>query len=507
MILFTERHADKIAGTLSCYDRLVLMGTIPGLCYAEGMTRYLHAQQIRIFDFAEWAKPLREEIRQNAESLAAEAGLEIEFIRKLDDFREEHRIKEILRRRGEQPGLVHVFAAMETCRTYQPWHNKKTHQTYLKPDTGRCLHYYFYFLDPRLGLCYLRVPTWAPFRLQFYCNGHNLLAQQLRRKGIGFDQVENAFVRVDDFAKAQELAGQLDPKQIHRVLDQAARRYCPVIRRLAVGYHWSIMQAEYATDIVFRRPQDLQPIYEELVRTLAHTVKPEHLATFLGRKLHGNYEGELGSRFSTRIEGTCLKHFMADTGLKLYDKFGILLRLETVTNDVTFFQHYRKVEHRDGTCERKQAPLRKTIYSLPDLAQLLGAANRRYLEFLSAVDDPTNGIREVQQVSRRVQENGRSYRGFNLFDEAETTLFRTLARGEFNLRGLRSGDLRRYLPTQSPSQISHLLRRLRNHGILKKAQKRYRYYVTSLGKRIIASALKLKEMFLIPSLRGLLPQL
>ena len=110
-------------------------------------------------------------------------------------------------------------------------------------------------------------------------------------------------------------------------------------------------------------------------------------------------------------------------------------------------------------------------------------------------------------MSRRVQENGRSYRGFNLFDEAETILFRTLARGEFNLRGLRSGDLRRYLPTQSPSQISHLLRRLRNHGILKKAQKRYRYYVTSLGKRIIASALKLKEMFLIPSLRGLLPQL
>ncbi|MBP7053735.1 MAG: MarR family transcriptional regulator [Phycisphaerae bacterium] len=222
--------------------------------------------------------------------------------------------------------------------------------------------------------------------------------------------------------------------------------------------------------------------------------------------IHGNYEGELGSRFSTRIEGTCLKHFMANSGLKLYDKFGILLRLETVTNDVTFFQHYRKVEHRDGTWERKQAPLPKTIYSLPDLAELLPAANRRYLEFLSAVDDPTNGIRAVQQVSRPVQKNGRSYRGFNLFDEAEEKLFRVLARGEFNLLGLRSGDLRRHLPTQSPSHISHLLRRLRNHGILKKAPKRYRYYVTALGKRIIASALKLKEMFLIPSLCGLLPQ-
>lgn len=504
MVLFTERHADKIAGTLSCYDRLVLMGTIPGICYAEGMTRFLQAHQIRIFDFPEWAKPLREEIRQNAERLAAEAGLEIEFVRKLDDFRKERRIKDILKLRGEHPGLVHIFAAMESCRTYKPWHNKKTHQTYVKPDSGRCLHYYFYFIDPDLGLCYLRVPTWAPFRLQFYFNGHGMLAQQLRRKGIGFDRVENAFVRIDDFEKAQALADQIHLERIHRILDQAARRYCPVIRRFAQGYHWSIMQAEYALDLVFQRPEDLKPLYEELVRTLTHAVKPDHLATFLGRKLHGHYEGELGSRFSTRMEGTCLKHYMGDSGLKMYDKFGVILRLEGFTNDVTFFQHYRKVEHRDGTCEMKQAPMRKTLYSLPDLAEALSAANRRYLEFLSAVEDPTNGIRAVQQVSRRVQENDRSYKGFNLFDEADLKLFRVLSRGEFNVRGLRSCDLCRHLPATSPGQVSHLLRRLRNHGILKKAQKCYRYYVTSLGKRIIASALKLREMFLIPSLRGIL---
>ncbi len=506
MVLFTERHADKIAGTLSCYDRLILMGTLPSICYAEGMTRYLHAHQIRIFDFPEWATPLREEIRQNAERLAAEAGLEIEFVRKLEDFRKERRIKDLLQLRGEHPGLVHVFAAMESCRTYKPWHNKKTHQTYVKPDSGRCLHYYFYFIDPELGLCYLRVPTWAPFRLQFYFNGHGMLAQQLRRKDIGFAMVENAFVRVDDFAKAQALADQINVKWIHRIFDQAARRYCPVIRRFSQGYHWSTLQAEYALDLVFKRPEDLKPLYEELVRTLAHAVKPDHLATFLGRKLNGPYEGELGSRFSTRIEGTCLKHYMGDSGIKMYDKFGVILRLEGFTNDVTFFQHYRKVEHRDGTWEMKEAPMRKTIYSLPDLAETLSAANRRYLEFLSAVQDPTNGIREVQQVSRRVQENDRSYKGFNLFDEVDLKLFRVLSRGEFNLRGLRNGDLCRHLPATSPGQVSHLLRRLRNHGILKKAQKCYRYYVTALGKRIIASAFKLREMFLIPSLRGILPQ-
>ena len=48
----------------------------------------------------------------------------------------------------EQPGLVHVFSAMEPCASYTPWHDKKTGCTYLKPATSKCLHYYFYFVWP-----------------------------------------------------------------------------------------------------------------------------------------------------------------------------------------------------------------------------------------------------------------------------------------------------------------------------------------------------------------------
>lgn len=504
MTHFTERHADKIIGTISCYDRIVLTGTIPSICYAEGMTGYFYANGIRIFDFADWAKPLRDEIRTNAEKLAAENGLEIEFIRKQNDFRKEARLKEILKKRGDQPGLVHIFSAMESCSTYKPWHDKKTHKTFFKRDSGRCLHYYFYFIHPELGLCYLRVPTWAPFRLQLYFNGHNLLANRLRRKRIGFEMLENAFLGIDDFEKAQKLADKIDVRKLHRIFDRAARAYCPVIRRFTQKYHWSIMQAEYATDIIFKRRDDLAPIYEELVRTLAHAVKPDQLATFLGRKLHGNFEGELGSRFSTRIEGKCIKHYMKSSGIKMYDKFGSVLRIETVTNDVTFFKHYRRVEHRDGTREMKHASMRKSIYSLPDLKDVMFAANRRYLEFISAVDDPTNGIRRVKRLSRRVRENGRSYKGFNLFDETDETLLRIMSRGEFSISGLRNRDIRRYLPEKGAGQISHILKRLRNHGIIKKVRECYKYYLTSMGKRIIATAFKLKEMFIIPSLRGTL---
>jgi hypothetical protein len=90
-----ERYKDKIHGVLSCYDRLILTGTLPGLCYADGMTAYLKANNIRIFDYARFAEPLRDTIRARAEEIAAENGLTIEFIRKVKAFRKEQRIKQI----------------------------------------------------------------------------------------------------------------------------------------------------------------------------------------------------------------------------------------------------------------------------------------------------------------------------------------------------------------------------------------------------------------------------
>ena len=90
----------------------------------------------------------------------------------------------MLATRGDAPGLVHVISAMQACPSYRPWHDKAGGKTYLRGDTGKCLHYYFYIIDQALGLCYLRVPTWAPFGVQLYCNGHSILASALKREGI-----------------------------------------------------------------------------------------------------------------------------------------------------------------------------------------------------------------------------------------------------------------------------------------------------------------------------------
>jgi len=502
-MLLTERYKGQIAGVISCYDRLVIQGTLPGWCFAGGMTSFLNANKIRIFDYPQFANTLREEIRSHAEAIARENDLEIEFIRKIKAFRKEERIKGILKERGTHPGLVHIFSAMETCTSYKPWHDKTTGKTSLQYDSGKCLHYYFYFIDKEYGLCYLRVPTWCPFRLQFYFNGHNLLAAKLSRQGINYELRENAFLEIDNWEQAQSLSDGIRVEDLHQVLDILASRYVPFLQRYGLIYRWSIMQAEYATDIVFKKQADLGPLYETLVRTAVHSVKPENIASFLGQKLHWNYQGEMGNNFNTRILGTRIKHQMGAVSIKMYDKFGIVLRIETSTNDVSQFRHYREVQRHDGSRESKVAPMKKSIYSLYILAQLLKESNRRYLEFISTFDDPSDGIKKLAKISDPIKKDDRSYKGFNFFSHADQKLFEVLARGEFNIRGFQNKMIRKFIPDLSPASVSRILKRLLLHGLIKKVARTHKYYLTKLGKAVITTGLKARALFIIPSLAGI----
>lgn len=494
-----ERYRDRLHGVLSCYDRIVVTGTLPGACYAQGMTAFLSAQGIRIFDYARFAEPLRDAVRARAQELAASAGIQIEHIAKAH-VRKEDVVAKVLARRGDHPGLVHVISAMEGCQSYRPWHDKVSGKTFLKPDTGKCLHYYFYFIDPVVGLCYLRVPTWCPFRLQFYCNGHGWLARKLQAKRIGFTLADNAFVRLADGPRAQALADGLKPDQLHRVLDRYAHQCCPAAKTFGQRYHWSLMQVEYATDLVFRSRATLTALYEQLSRQAVLAVKAEQVASFLGKKITPQLAQEIGSRFATRIEGTCIKHRLGRAQVKMYDKFALVLRIETTVNDVSFFKHHRKVEHRDGPSTRELAPLKKSIYSLIDLREILLGCNRRYLEFLSALDDHSAGLRDLGRLAEAQRDGDRPIKGLNFFQRTEQQLLRALQRPEFNIHGVRRADLVGLLPALSPSALSRQLRRLRAIGLIKRVTGTYRYYLTRLGRAAIAAACSITELRLIPAL-------
>ncbi len=494
-----DRYDDRIAGVVSCYDRVVITGTLPTVCYAAGMTRFLYARDVRIFDYPQFAATLRDRVRERAAWLAAQAGISIEHIAK-SHIRKESVVAKALETRSDHPGLVHVISAMEACDAYQPWHDKQTHKTYVRPDTGKCLHYYFYFLDDELGLIYLRAPTWAPFRLQFYCNGHSWLARRLAAEGIGFTAADNAFVRIDDWARAQELADGFSPDRLHRVLDHYAALCCPVLDVFAQVYHWSLMQVEYAADVVFRSAATLGPLYEQLTRESVLSVKAEQIASFLGHKITPQLAQELGTQFSTRIEGTCIKHRFGSSSIKMYDKFGCVLRIETTTNDVSFFKHHRKMEHRQGPPTRALAPVKKTIYSLIDLREMLLGCNRRYLAHLSALDDFSAGVRALDKLTKPRSIDGKTVKGINFFDPIDDALLHALQNPRVNIAGIRRADLRPLVNGLSPPRLSRQLRRLRDIGVIKRVAGTYRYYLTRMGRAAIAALCRVTQSVIIPAL-------
>jgi hypothetical protein len=495
----TERYESRIAGVLSCYDRVVITGTVPVICYAEGMTRFLYANGIRIFDYPQFAMRLRDRVRDAAASLAAAAGVGIEHIAK-SHIRKEGVVARVLEQRGDHPGLVHVLSAMEACDSYRPWHDKPSGRTFVRPDSGKCLHYYFYFMDEALGLVYLRVPTWSPFRLQFYCNGHSWLARQLTAEGIGYAMADNAFVRIDNWQRAQELADALSPDLLHRVLDRYASRCCPVCDVFGQSYHWSLMQVEYATDLAFRSATTLGPLYDQLVRQSVLNVKAEQVASFLGRQITPQLAQEVGSQFSTRIEGTCVKHRFGKSSIKMYDKRGTVLRIETTANDVSFFKHHRKVEHRDGPPTRELAPVKKSIYSLIDLREILHGCNRRYLAHLSALDDFSAGVRALDRLTKPRKVREKAVKGINFFEPGDAALLHALQNPRANIAGIRRADLLPELEMFSPNRLSRHLRRLLDLGVIKRVTGTYRYYLTKAGRGATAAAERLTAATIVPAL-------
>jgi hypothetical protein len=468
--------------------------------YPDGMTVFFNQKGYRIFDFANVFTPVTERIKKNAERLAGENGLEIEYIRNTNAFRKEDKIAAIVEERGEEEGLVHIFSALELNKTYKPWHDKTNGKTYFKGDNTKCLTYYFYFIDREFGLCFMRVPTVAPYKVDFYFNGHNWLEAKLKKNGIPYQKVDNAFTHIADFEEAQKLSDRVRVEDLHKALDIFIKRFCPMPDEWELRYNYTIRQVEYACDIIFESEEALKPLYDNIIKTAMHTVTPDNIANFLGKRFSVLFEGEAGSRLGRRILGTRIKHQMGEISVKIYDKFGRILRIEVTSNDVSQLKIFREVQKRDGSVAQQIAPVKKSIYSLFDLTGVFKNACNRYLEFISSFDDPTDGLKKLDRVTETVTENDKSYKGFNFFSKDDEKILLAVADGKFTLKGITNKALRELLPQKKPWQISSILKRLRLHGLIKKVGNTYKYYLTRLGKQVIVAGLSFKNMSLVPAL-------
>jgi hypothetical protein len=388
---------------------------------------------------------------------------------------------------------------MEACPTYKLAPGQDRPRFVSRKVPQRVL--YYYFVDKELGLIHVRLQTWAPFTCQVYANGHDYVARQLQKKGIAFEQVDNAFVQLDDPAAAQRCADRFAKLPWPKILERYARRVNPLLQDELKGmsHYWVIDQAEYATDVRFASQHALAGLFARLLAFALLTFSPKKIFCYLGRKWHERFDGEVQTRYkSVREPGACIKHFMKRNWLKMYDKLGLLLRVETVINQPGEFKVFRDCQHRDGTTTLGWFAMCKGVGNLHHYQSHALACNHRYLEALAAVDDPTPGYDDLRELTEPRRHQGRSYAGFNPAREPEARLFAAVLAGDHLAQGFRNQDIRAALYSEGRNDPRHrqsaaigrLLKRLQVRGFVVKVPRSRRWRVTDQGRRIMGDTLR-----------------
>ena len=191
---------------------------------------------------------------------------------------------------------------------------------------------------------------------------------------------------------------------------------------------------------------------------------------------------------------------MKTNWLKMYDKFGLILRVETVINSPKEFWVYRTRQHHNGTSSVGYYPMTKSVDSLADFQEQASACNRRYLDALAVVDDPVPAYPELRQLTEPKVVEGRSYAGFNPARRDDVRLFQAILDGDHISRGFRNADIRTPLfgtpkkadeKRRASAAVGRLLKRLHVRHLVAKIPRTRRWRVTERGRHLLSMAVQL----------------
>lgn len=496
---FNTRFRTQIKSTLGCFDRVLFSGYLSFYSNSYVNAWVGSKLKLRIKDFIPQMKIRSDRLVESAKQLASRSGAPFHYLQgrcRKDDF-----VEEIASQRGHPQGLLAVLCVQESCRTVKLKYQADRPQLKYEYRPQRVL--YFYLEDPHLGRMFVRLQTWFPWKIQVYVNGHDWLACQLRRKQMTFVQQDNAFLQIDDPRRAQRIADRFAGLNWPQILGTLASRFNTLLSDPWLQdqtYNWVLDQVEYSTDVLFTDQALLADLYPRLLDHAVTTFRAQDIMTFLGRRLDPRFQGEIQTHCrKDRQPGARIKHRVEDNWLKMYDKFGRMIRVETVLNSPRGFHVYRPVDQGTHTT-MKWKPLRKNVIHFPRYQEILQASNQRYLDALSTVQDTSSACyQQAAELTRPKRHAGRSYAGFNVADKADIDLFAAVLAGEHHLRGFQVKDLLAHLHANTSrigrrrhaQTLSRQIKRLHVRGLVAKIPRSHRWKVTPKGATLFARVITL----------------
>jgi hypothetical protein len=509
---FLSKHANAVTGTLSGFDRLVFRGTLRQLSYPAGLMSYLWAVRVLLKDFAGHAEALTRRLKQASEVLAERTGRPLRYLFS-GGISKEPIAREIARTDGITKGLICILTAVEPCMSFEVVRDPEAKRLRLAPRQRKCLFLYHYHMHPVFGFMHARIQTWFPFSIQICLNGREWLARSMDKAGIGYVQRENCFTWIEDPERAQRLMDKQVKAAWPELLDQIARGLNPLhdkmFRALPIEYYWTTHQSEWATDIAFRDTKSLAHLYPKLVHHGLTTLLSPDVMRFLGRNIPatGNIsprlKAEVVSDMKTRPEGVRIKHRLGENSIKMYDKQGSVLRIETTVNDAAGFKAFRTPEGKPEA-DMGWHHMRKGIADLHRRAEVSQVANDRYLTALASVDNTTSLGELTARLCQPVKRDGRRTRALNPNAPADARLLEVISRGEFTINGFRNRDLRMLLfadgkaskteQRRNAAAVSRLLALLRAHRLIRKVSGTHRYHLSGQGRVIVTTLISARDI-------------
>lgn len=494
---FISRLGGRVTGVLHGFDRLRFAGTQRLLANAAGLGAYLAHAGVLLKDFAGWAEGLTARVRAASEAVMRDAGRPLVYLSRSSDSKEQ--VAESIRRRDRiDTGPVCQLSAVEPIWSYEIRRDRAGKRLVLEPRHRKCLHLYHYWADERVGMMHVRIPTWLPFGVKLCLNGREWLCRELDKAGVGYDRRDNCLVRVSDLAGAQAvLDRQLKtdwPALLDRLVGRSHPGWAEALRLDGepLEYYWTLEQSEWASDLMFRDRASLAGVYPKLVRRGITAMSCDSVMRFLGRRCDRRFDGQVQSDLRRREEGVRLKHSVNGNSVKMYDKEGSVLRVETTIHNPRDLRVYRGTE-RDPQKKQWRA-MRKGVADLHRRAQVSQASNDRYMEALSEADLGDTVSQALEPACRPVTRRGRRHRAIRPLHEPDTGLLKAVSDGRWAINGFRNKDVREQLFGPDPAdaaarkrnsgRVTRALGLLHAHGLIRKVPRTRRWMTTEKGRRV-----------------------
>jgi hypothetical protein len=505
----SERYGELLAGAYDCVDRIVLNAYFP-LGHNPG-------------GFRVWWRRLHDNSEEQLDNthLMRMAG---RFSRRVRGFAKAHGIPVIDCGRGERKhriaeaylathtvgaGVFLILVARAAATVWEVQRSASGVIGNLAKKTAYVNHYSFHIMDPEWGHLTIKMSGHPPFGAQVICNGHEWVACQASRQGIDFAKDGNCFTAITDTHALAAVADTLSEPDTTGRLAAVCERWiysaCLCFglsleerQRSGFRYEYSVYQAEYSRNLLFRSGAQMDAVFGRLVDRTRGRLDVPRLRTLFGAKARPHQDRtSSSSRIEVVVETprydlTLFKvHFGALT-LKAYTKGEHVLRFEAIVHNT------------------KELGCGRVLARFPEIVARLTSMLERFLTTLDCVDAAFITDQTLDQLPLPSRVGATRIGGIDLNKPRLRAVLAAVlalgpAPGGFTVAQLtarvqqQTGQTDRDYTTR---QAAYDLKKLRGKGLVVKPGTSRRYHAPPDALRTITALLVLRDQVLRPILAG-----